>query len=391
MGREAIDRAGVRARLAPRREPYWGPPIERGLFVGFRRVAMGGNWVARYRTDEGGQAYKALGPATEANDYEVAKRAARAWRKSVDAGVAAGDVETVAAACADYVAALRKAKREKAAADAERRFARTIDNDPLGAVKLEKLRERHLEAWRDRMEGGQFAPLPVRRGRPPQAKPLTPAAFKRTLTPIKAALNRAVAKRYVSPDKALEWRAVQPEKDADGSRDLYLDAAQRRALVDAANGGLRDLIECVALTGCRPGDPAAVLRRDYDARTGSVHFRTKDHPRTIPLAPVAKALLDRLAKSKLPNAHLFVQDDGRPWRAHDWGALLKAAATKAELPDATVLYTLRHSYITDAIVGGMDLLTVSRLVGTSLAMIDRHYGHLVQGATRERLAAIAIV
>lgn len=391
MARESIDKAGVRNRLHPRREPYWGAPVERGLYVGFRRLDMGGNWVARYRADDGRQTYQALGPVTDENSYDVAKVEARRWRRTVDAGVKSGDVETVADACADYVKALRKVKREGAAADAERRFARTVDADPLGRVKLTQLRERHLEAWRDRLEAGEFASLPTKRGRPPKPKPLSPAAFKRTLTPLKAALNRAVERRHVSPDKTLEWRAVKPEKDADGTRSLYLDLDQRRALLAAAKGGFRDLVECIALTGCRPGDPAAVLRKDYDARTGAVTFRTKDHPRTIPLAPVARTLFDRLARLKLPNAHLFTRDDGNPWSPHDWRELVKAAAVAAGLPQETVLYTLRHSWITEAIIGGVDLLTVSKQAGTSLLMIEKTYGHLVQDVARDKLAKVAFV
>jgi len=300
MSRQQIDKVSVRNRLEVRREPYWGAPVEKGLYVGFRRLAEGGSWVARYRSEDGRQVYRALGQATDANDYDVAKIEARRWRKAVDAGVKSDEVETVADACADYVRALRKAKRELAAKDAERRFTRTIDTDALGKVKLAQLRERHLEAWRDRMEAGEFGDLPPTKGRSPNLKPLSPAAFKRTLTPLKAALNRAIEKRYVSPEKALEWRGVKPDKDADGSRHLYLNSAQRRALLDAARGDVRDLMECIVLTGCRPGDPATALRKDYDARTGSITFRTKDHPRTVPLSPSACSLLDRVAKSRLP-------------------------------------------------------------------------------------------
>lgn len=391
MAREQIDKASVRKGLPLRREPYWGAPVERGLFVGFRKLEHGGNWIARWRDDEGKQRYYSIGPVSDALDYDAAKKAAKAWQRTADAGVDASAVSTVRDACAEYVAAMRKDKRESAARDAERRFARTVDADPLGKVQLTRLRERHFEEWRERLESGRFASLPTLRGRPPKAKPLTPSAFKRTLTPLKAALNRAVAKRYISPDKALEWQAVKAEKDADGTRDLYLDRAQRRALLSGMDGRLRDVAECIALTGCRPGDPAAVLRRDYDAATGSVLFRTKDHPRTIPLSPAAKALFDRLAKSKLPKAHLFTQDDGNPWRPHDWREPVKAAAAAADLPPETVMYTLRHSWITDAIVAGMDLLTVCKLVGTSLLMIEKTYGHLVQGVARERLAQVSFL
>lgn len=146
-------------------------------------------------------------------------------------------------------------------------------------------------------------------------------------------------------------------------------------------------MECIALTGCRPGDPAAMLRRDYDARHSTVTFRTKAHPRTVPLSPAAKALFDRLAKGKLPAAPMFT-NGGAAWQPHDWGEMVKAAAAAAELSGDVVLYTLRHCWITDAIVGGMDLLTVAKLSGTSLAMIEKHYGHLVHDAARDKLAKV---
>jgi site-specific recombinase XerD len=131
-----------------------------------------------------------------------------------------------------------------------------------------------------------------------------------------------------------------------------------------------------------------VLRRDYDARHGAVTFRTKNHTRTIALAPAAKALFDRLAKDKLPAAHLFT-NNGAAWQ--DWHEPVKDAASAAELPADVVLYTLRHCWITDAIVGGVDLLTVAKLSGTSLAMIDKHYGHLVQSAARDKLAEVSFL
>jgi integrase len=294
--------------------------------------------------------------------------------------------DTVADACRDYVAWLKAEGRTAAAKDAERRFERTVYSDPLGKIRLQKLAQDDMEDWRSRVERGELAKLPTRKGRPPEAKPLGKGSVNRMRTPLVAALNRAVSRRKVTPDRAIEWESVKPFKNADKRRDLYLEREQRRALLANAGEDVRAVMECVALTGCRPGDPAAVLRRDYDAKHGTVTFRTKEHPRNIPLSPAAKALFDRLAKDKLPNAHLFT-NGGASWDG-DWSDLVKEAAIAAGLPANVVLYTLRHCWITDAIVGGMDLLTVARLTGTSLAMIEKHYGQLVEGAAREKLATV---
>lgn len=295
---------------------------------------------------------------------------------------------TVADACRDYVTDLAKDGRKAAADDANRRFERCLYGDKLGKVRLKDLHQDHIEAWRDRVEKGELPPLPAKRGRPPVAKPLAKSSVNRMRTVLVAALNHAVARRKASPDVAFEWNAVKPLKDASQRRGLYLEREQRRALLEAADGPVRDLIECVALTGCRPGDPALCLRSDYDGRTASVRFRSKDHDRKIPLSPAASGLFDRLAKGKLPKAHLFTQDGKKAWTADAWSEPVRSAAARAALPEGVTLYTLRHCWITDAIVGGMDLLTVAKLAGTSLAMIEKHYGHLVQGAARDKLAQV---
>ena len=69
--------------------------------------------------------------------------------------------------------------------------------------------------------------------------------------------------------------------------------------------------------------------------------------------------------------------DGKAWDKDSWKRPVKAAAAAAKLPDTTKAYNLRHSVITDLIGAGLDVLTVARLSGTSVAMIERHYGHLL--------------
>lgn len=379
MAREEIDKTTVRNRLQPRREPYWGAPVERGLFVGFRRLQMGGNWIARYRTEEGNQVYQSLGAVTAQNDYEAAKKEARRWCKRVQGGVRVDLAMTVADFCREYVAEIRAAGRLRAAIDLDNAFERMVYSDPIGALRADKLAQRHIEDWQARMAAGAMAGR--KSGKPSKA------TMNRNLTTLKAALNRGVKRREIPQDRVVEWASISPHPNADGKREIYLDLAQRRALLDACGPDLRDFLSCIALTGCRPGDPAAMIRRDYDGRTASAKFKTKTGERTIPVSDAAKALFDRMAKGKLPAAHMFT-NEGQPWTAQRWAYQVKAAVAKAGLPADVVAYSLRHSWITDAILGGMDVVTVSKLTGTSLEMINKTYGHLVQGAARDKLAGI---
>ena len=252
------------------------------------------------------------------------------------------------------------------------RFKRTVYDHTIGRVLIEKLKTSRLKAWRNGLGGAK-------------------SSQNRNLGNLKAALNLAVDHHRVSAAVAQQWRAVKQHKKAGNRRELYLDLKQRRALVKACDGALRDLIEAAALTGARPGELTKALRSQFDARTGSVRFDGKTGSRTVPLSPAAIDLFKRLAKGKLPAANLLTRDDGKPWLHSHWHRLVRDATKKAKLPNGVVLYTLRHSWITEALLAGMATLDVARLTGTSLKMIEEHYGHLVAEAARERLATVQML
>jgi integrase len=43
------------------------------------------------------------------------------------------------------------------------------------------------------------------------------------------------------------------------------------------------------------------------------------------------------------------------------------------------IYDLRHTFATDALHAGLSIFELARYMGTSVQMIDRHYGHLAHG------------
>lgn len=81
----------------------------------------------------------------------------------------------------------------------------------------------------------------------------------------------------------------------------------------------------------------------------------------------------------------------RPWAHSDWDKLVRDAAERAGLPKGVCVYTLRHSFITHTLLAGLSTLEVSKMVGTSLTMIEKHYGHLVTDTARERMAKVALL
>jgi integrase len=391
-----LDTKTGRTKLDPRAAPYF-VKIAKGRFLGLRKLGGGpSTWTARYRSETGKQVHTVLGEESETFGYDEAAAAARDWFRKLDQGVTGkaddGKPLTVEKACREYVDDRRRDKGAATADAAARFFERRVyglaakkpkpgaewkhEPDAIAAVRLDKFRSKHLQEWRERCtEAG-----------------LSRDSVNRETTTLRAALNLAVRNRLVSADVAREWSEVKPFKNVAKRRDLYLDLEQRRALLKAATGAVRDLIEAAALTGARPGELVAARRSAFDARTKSITLASgKSGSRTVTLSPVAVALFERLAEGKLPKAWLLTRDDGQPWAHSDWDELVRDAAAKANLPAGTCLYTLRHSWITQAITDGMSPLEVARLVGTSLRMIDKNYGHLALAKMQERLAAVAML
>jgi hypothetical protein len=344
-----LQNSSVRKDLPPRREPYWAAPIAKGKYIGLRKIdAQRAPWIARLRDDAGRQAYHSLGYLSDAFDFDRAKAEAEAWFRKREVGIS-DEVVTVTDACREYVKDRRREKGEATAHDAKKRFERTVYKTTFGDIALAKLRTPHIKSWRDGLK-------------------LSKATANLTLTTLKAALNLAVTHRQVSAAASQEWRDVKPYKGAGKRRDLYLDLAQRRDLLKASHGTIRDLIEAAMLTGAGAGELVNATRRQFDERTSSMTFTGKTGTLTVPLSPTAVALFRGLAKAtECPAAG--------PRRRQAVGAFRLGRAGAG---------------CRQAITSGMTTLDVARLVGTSVVMIEKHYGHLVASAARERLAQVVM-
>ena len=56
---------------------------------------------------------------------------------------------------------------------------------------------------------------------------------------------------------------------------------------------------------------------------------------------------------------------------------LRWYAKKLEVKPAPTAYGFRHSYATDWLLNGGSIKVLADMLGTSVSMIERHYGHLM--------------
>ena len=375
----AIDSKTKRDKLPPRREPYWSP-LQKGAAVGFRKLENGtGTWIARWRDDEGKQKYRALG---EFEKFDDAAKAARAWVDSCEQGAKTG-VTTVKEVCEDYVKALKAEGRAATAKDAEGRFTRLVYGEPIAKLPIDKLRATNVSKWlNDQIEDDDEADdEDVRRSKD---------SANRNLATLKAALNRALQHRLVATDSG--WATIQKFPKVGARRkDAFLGMEQRKALLAACPDDLALFVKAALLTGARPGELATLNAGDFDKQLGALTLTGKTGRRTVAISSAAVAFFTEASKDKLPAAPMLATGFSQRWNKDSWKKIFKDAVEAAKLPDSVVMYSLRHTAISEMILAGMDSFIVAKLAGTSVAMIEANYGHLRHDVVAAKLDRVAML
>lgn len=386
-----FSKVSEREKLKARRDPYW-QKISKGCYLGFRKMTTGssGNWTARFSDIASGkQIYKTLEGITELADhqrYDAAQKAAQAWFEHLGKGGSV-KITTLAEACANYVIHIRETKGEVAAENVSNRFkSYVLSNKKLASTELSKLIPAHIADWRKSVKD-----RPTISG-PNKGNPRSDSTLNRDMTCLRAALNHAFKDGLVTSDFA--WRGkLIPIKNADRKREVYLDFGQRRKLIEHAQADLAVFIKALSLLPLRPGAVAGLTVENYDKRLGvlTIGKDKAGRDRKISLPASTAAFFNEQSADKLPTAPLIARGDGSFWVKDAWKRIFKKAAAAANLPPAATAYALRHSTITDLIaLHRLDTMTVAQLSGTSLNMIEKHYGHLLSDHAANALAGLAL-
>ena len=145
-----------------------------------------------------------------------------------------------------------------------------------------------------------------------------------------------------------------------------------------------------AATGLRPGEWIALEQRDIDRAARVVYVRrafrngrikcpkTEGSVRAVPLQAIALDAPEQLPAGAGTDL-LFPSRRGayfdlHNFRSREW----KPAQLAAGITPVRRVYDLRHTFATFALRAGISTFDLSRYMGASLTMIDRHYGHLAR-------------
>lgn len=272
-----------------------------------------------------------------------------------------------------------------------------IIGSKLGAMRLDRIKPGHIEAWVVELRDQGKAPSTVRQ----------------VYTVLRAVLDTAVRDGLIARNPAA---AVKRPKAAT-TEAAHLTSAEVRALLTAAQGSRYvPLFELLVKTGLRRGEALALHWRDVDLDAGLLRVRgtlarvdgaltvtetkTEKSRRTVPLSPAAVDVLREVrqrqrreqlaAGSKwVKTPFVFTTEFGQPCDPRNASRALSTAAKAAKL-EGVGLHTLRHSAASVMLMNGVPLKVVSDVLGhASVAITGDVYGHVSPDVSREALETLS--
>ena len=202
-------------------------------------------------------------------------------------------------------------------------------------------------------------------------------------------LNHAVKLEHITANPA---RAVKQNPRPKLARFLSREEIERlRTALDRHAGGKRgqqaDIIRLLLMTGCRKNEIVRLRRQEVDA--GCLRLAdSKTGPRTVFLSRAARVIVERrLAAASGEFLFTSPRDPAQP--ISDSLSLWNIVRRECGLEDVR-LHDLRHTYGSQAVMQGLPLPVVARLLGHSKVTMTLRYAHAgdreVQAAA-ERIGA----
>lgn len=195
------------------------------------------------------------------------------------------------------------------------------------------------------------------------------ATANHILASTKAALNLAYRRGKVAQRP---WEFIQAYPAVDGCRDLLLTSEEVQSLLDVTTGAFHTLLKAAVLTGARLGELKNA--KVQDLKDGRITLSGKCGPRNIPLRSDALEFFTNLVTGQPTDAPLLPSADGRAWKMGQRSRLMEKTVRASGVDSAAVFYSIRHFWLSSAVRDGLPILAVAQYAGTSVSMIEKHYG-----------------
>ncbi len=206
-----------------------------------------------------------------------------------------------------------------------------------------------------------------------------PRTINHYLVFIKAMLNKAVEWKHLRENPL---KGLKKLKDPGLREPRYFSKTEIEKILETAHPFMQKVTKILLYTGMRRSELVYLTWEDIDFQNKRIRiqskpesgFHTKSYrPRSVPMNPeLEKLLMD------LPPHGKFIFDNGKGQPLHhpdyytqEFIKILK----KADIRDGS-LHSLRHTFASYLVMGGVDLRTVQELLGHSTLKVTEQYSHL---------------
>lgn len=361
------------AKLLPRPKEYvaWDDRV-RGLGV---RVSPRGlkTFIYYYRSQSGRQRKPAIARVGEIN-LATAREIATEWKgrivkgEDISAQRAGSRAETrISDLCDRYISDYATVEKKASSVRSDKSLIRNFIKPKLGQLAVSELARKDVAAFRD------WVAIKRKKKVQPGDKP----RGRRVVVGGHGAANRALACLSKMMNCAIEWgyRDYNPvqhvRKFPEKRKDRFLDADEigrlRRALSALRAKGAPpiealDAIEVIMLTGARSGEIQNLRMKDLDLEHSVIRLSdSKTGKKVIAVSDSAKLILERRLTAGLPDNRVF------PGRLCDSSIELRRpwhiVREHAGLGSDVTLHTLRHTFASWAVMGGLSLPQLGALLG----------------------------
>jgi integrase len=340
-----------------------------------------GKYRARYRDAAGKE---------HARHFEL-KREAQTWLDEKVASIVTGQyVDPKAGAVSWAVWTRAWVARQSWAAGTVLAAETALQSVPWKDERIAGVKPSHVQAW---------VSAEARRG-------LAASTIRTRLNYVQMAFRAAVRDKVIadSPaDGAKAPRARRPEAAMQ-----ILTVEQIRAVLAAA-AEFRPFVEVCLFAGLRLGEAAGLQLGDVNFLARTIDVRRQVQGPTISSATLVPpkygsertifvpaeltaSLSAHVAKKRLtdPGAQLFRTPLGRLWQRNNAGEEWRRIREAVGLPTDVTLHTLRHTFASNLIASGCDVVTVQRALGHAQPSITLNtYSQLWPSAADKTRAATA--
>ncbi len=407
-----IDSPTARGKLKASGKPYFVAGGVDGLHLGYRKGKDAGKWVSRQYV--GGEKYvvktigiaddlspSGKGPKVEADGAKVltfnqAQEKARALALAAKQPESKPSLPFTVNEALDAYFAHLDADQGKSVADAMNRADRLI-RPTLGKILVADLTRDEIRDWRNAV-GAMPRHTRGKKGMVSRAleSPKTEeetrkrhASANRTLTVLKAALNRAFEDGKAISDAA--WRAVKPFREVESARVRYFTVEEVRRLVNAAQGDFRALVNAALFTGCRYGELVRLKVGDFNPDAGTVFVgKSKSgKARHVVLTDEGQTFFRQLIAGRASEDLMLKRADGGAWGVSHQLRPMREICERAGIA-AAGFHTFRHTSASLLVMAGVPLPVVAKNLGhADSRMTERHYAHLAPSYLAETIRKFA--